>query len=100
MRRKLENTSVVERVGSSYRADLFVAFVIRSLFFTAILAMLAVLAAGCSRSAGDPISLGAEQRPNTADGLELGTRNSLPQGGNYEKSDCAPRQSVDGHPPT
>jgi len=96
MSKTLESKPNLGDTGSSYRTDLFAAFIIRAVLFAAIIALLAVFAAGCSRSANDPISLGAENRLKfPADDLEPGTRNSLPQGGNYEKSDCAPRKPME-----
>lgn len=86
---------------SAYHLDLYAAFVVRAVIYLSFVVIVATFLGGCSpfsnpfSNAGETVKSAFSQTGSTT-----GTRNSIPQGGNYEKSDCAPNRSLDGRPET
>ncbi|DAD50231.1 TPA_asm: hypothetical protein [ssRNA phage Zoerhiza.1_5] len=81
--------------GTYYYADLYLSFSIRLILYISILMVMGMIIAGCSRTEEGGISpFGRDSRVSSAD-QEARTRNIQPQGGEYEKSDCAPRKSLE-----
>jgi hypothetical protein len=76
--------------GSLYYADLCFSFTVRLILYASILVCTGMLLVGCGRiDEGNPFS---RDTSNLAGDREPKTQNILPQGGEYEKSDCAPRK--------
>lgn len=77
--------------ASLYYSDLCISFTIRVILYTSILVVTMIMVAGCSRvdEGGNPFN----RNTIISDGDRTAkTQNDPPQGGDYEKSDCAPRK--------
>nr|QDH88572.1 MAG: hypothetical protein H2RhizoL4927167_000002 [Leviviridae sp.] len=77
--------------ASLYYSDLCISFAIRFILYSSILVVTGIMVAGCSRvdEGVNPFS-----RDNSVSAIDrtAKTQNDPPQGGDYEKSDCAPRK--------
>jgi hypothetical protein len=71
-------------------SDFVLAMVIRLLLLGSLALYCAFLLAGCNRTPTVDSPL-ADSRQFPPTDLQSMTRNTVPQGGQYEKSDCAPR---------
>lgn len=78
-------------IRDGYYTDLWIAFVLRSGLFCGILAILAIVLSGCSRSGPQDIlpSMSAVTDPIVGQGEDSQTRNQLPHRGCDEKSDSS-----------
>nr|QDH87684.1 MAG: hypothetical protein H2Bulk352406e1880_000002 [Leviviridae sp.] len=77
--------------NATYYADLGLAAVVRIVLFCSSLVIIGMCIAGCSIPTIP--TLGTVERGQLSPlRLSDGTRNDLPQGGDHEKSDCAPRE--------
>lgn len=74
----------------SYGRELAIAWVIRCFLMSALLAMVASLAA-CGTN-DKPRSLDLAVKGLYTPGLDASTRNQIPQGGTDEKSDSTPKE--------
>nr|QDH91278.1 MAG: hypothetical protein H2RhizoLitter491556_000002 [Leviviridae sp.] len=77
--------------ASLYYSDLCISFTIRCILYSSILVVTLIMLVGCGRldEGGNPSS--RDTGISTSD-RETRTQNVPPQGGEYEKSDCAPRK--------
>lgn len=78
-------------IRDGYYSDLLVAFVLRSGLFLGIVAILAMVLSGCSRSGPQDIlpSMPAVNPQIAEGGEDSQTRNQIPQRGCDEKSDSS-----------
>jgi hypothetical protein len=78
--------------GSLYYADLCFSFTVRVILYTSILLCVGILIAGCSRTEDGTIRPAYRDVGISPNDQGAKTQNDPPQGGDYEKSDCAPRK--------